>query len=163
MKFTGRLSPEAVQELAAVCNLKHLEELDLMLGNPIDLGTQLGEFLGNIFQMVFQTMALPAIGLTRWSDFGPALESLSAAGWVRRLRRLTIRTAIPEGYARLFAERLYGNAERAADGIPDAAVLALADAMNRDKLETLVLPAAVISPSVREELTIRLGERIAFS
>ena len=60
-------------------------------------------------------------------------------------------------------ERLYGGSDATTQLIPDAAVLALASAVATDKLERLVLPAAVVGPSVREELTTRLGPRVAFA
>ena len=39
---------------------------------------------------------------------------------------------------------------------------AVAGALDRDKLERLVLPAAFVSPAVREELTNRLGSKVEF-
>lgn len=164
LTFTGRLSPEAVSGLATACTLKHLDELDLTLGNSTDLGTPLGELLGSLVRMVMQAVAFPAAGLTRWADFGPALEALAAAPWVRRLRRLAIRTTIPPGYRALFAQRHgSGEDEESAGRIPDNAVRTLVNALDWDKLDTLVLPAAVLGSEIQNELTTRFGNQLTFA
>jgi hypothetical protein len=124
LRFTGRLWPDGVRALAIACNLEKLENLDLTLGDPADA---LGEVLSSIIQLFIRMISLSAAGLTRWAEFGPALEALAAAAWVCRLRRLAIRAPIPLAFRGLFAERV-------ADTIPDTAVLALAAALDRDKL-----------------------------
>ena len=50
------------------------------------------------------------------------------------------------GLMGLFAERPQDGAEPSAGTFPDSAVLALAAALDRDKLERLVLPAALVEP-----------------
>ncbi|MFO0822415.1 MAG: TIGR02996 domain-containing protein [Gemmataceae bacterium] len=158
LRFLGHMNPEAIRVLASVCTLEHLEELELHLGNPGFFGA-----LSQVATALLQRF-IPAFSLgtppDHWAEFGPALESLAAAPWVKRLRRLRITADTPQGLLGMM--RLYGSAEHSADLIPDTAVLSLADAVNTATLEKLVLPGAVISPSMREELLTRLAGRVAF-
>ena len=163
LKFTGRLSPDGVRDVAHGCTLKHLEELDLTLGNPGFFPGPLGEIVSGVLQAFARMVAFPGTEGPRWIEYGPALEALAAAPWVRRLRVLRILSGHHSGLLGLLGERFYGGTETRADAIPDAAVLALASAVTTDKLERLVLPAAVVGPSVREELTTRLGGRVVFT
>ncbi len=163
LKFTGRMSPDGVRDLAHGCTLKHLEELDVTLGNPGFLPSPLGEIVSGVLQVFARMVEIPGTQGPRWADYGPALEALAATAWVRRLRVLRIVSGHHGGLFGLIGERLYGGSEATAQVIPDAAVLALAAAVTTDKLERLVLPAAVVGPSVREDLTSRLGGRVAFA
>jgi uncharacterized protein (TIGR02996 family) len=160
--LTSRLSPDSIRELARGCTLAHLEELDLTLGDPGLLGSPVGEMLNDLLHLFLRAVAFPATAV-RWAEFGPALEALAAAPWVGRLRRLALRTGNPIGLRAMLGGRLYGSGDAGSDAVPDAAVLALAAALDADKLERLVLPAAVVGPSAREELTTRLGGRVAFA
>lgn len=162
LQFTGRLSPDAARDVAAFCVLAGLEELHLTLGDPGGLGGALGQMLGGLLQMFARALTLPGVAATRWSEYGPPLQALAAAPWVKRLRRLTITGGSPLALLGVLGERLYGSAERGAELLPDEAVHALADALDRDTLERLVLPAAATGPSAREELAARLGARVAF-
>jgi uncharacterized protein (TIGR02996 family) len=164
LQFNGRMSPDGVRDLARYCSLEHLEELDLTLGNPGPLGSPLAEAAFQILRMMARAVAFPTADPPRWVEFGPALEALAAAPWVRRLRVLRIQSGHAGGLLGLLhLPRLYGGTESGADVIPDAAVLALASAVSTDKLERLVLPAAAVGPSVKEELTTRLGGRVMFT
>lgn len=159
LHFTGRLSPEGVGEVAAGCTLKHLEELEVGIGNPSFLGNPVFEAAGAIVRAIARAVAHPVEAAPRWAPFGPALETLAAAEWVRRLRILRVTTGRGSGLLAMISDRLHG---QSMDVIPDAAVLALADGVRSDKLERLVLPAAILSPSVREELKGRMGARVEF-
>jgi uncharacterized protein (TIGR02996 family) len=165
LRFTGPLSPDAVRELAQWCRLKKLEDLELTLGNPADpfgaLG-MIGTVLGQVFQSLASAFAFPSPGGLRWAEFGPALEALAGAVWVGRLRRLRIASGQHRGLATILGARLAGTPEHGADRIPDAAVLALAAALDRRKLELLTLPKDIVSPAARKELEKRLGSRVAF-
>ena len=114
---------------------------------------------GLLIQLFLRAVSFPA-NTVRWAEYGPAVEELAAAPWVGRLRRLTLRAGGPRLRA-VLGGRLYGGDDT--DAIPDAAVRALADAPDPDKLERLVLPAAAVGPSAREELTTRLGGRVVFA
>jgi len=161
--LTGRLSPDDVRYLASSCTLHHLEELELLIGNPGLLGHPALEAASTILRAVIRAVAFPSsVAAPRWVEFGPALEALAAAEWVKQLRVLRILSSHPGGILTAMSERLHGAAEAPANTIPDSAVLALASALSPDKLERLVLPAAVISPSVREELATRMGGRVEF-
>ncbi len=160
LRFTGLLSPDSLRTLAADCNLEYLEELDLTLG---DVNNPLGEILSQLLRTFLRAVTIPTPPAPQWVEFGQPLEALAATRWVGRLRRLRIAAGESRGLFGLLGSRLYGSGEQTADTIPDAAVLALAEALNRDKLESLVLPAAVVGPSVREELTSRLGGKVAFA
>jgi uncharacterized protein (TIGR02996 family) len=162
LQFTGRLSPDGIRELARGCTLQYLEELDLTLGDPGLLGSPMGEMLNDLLHLFLRAVAFPTTAV-RWAEFGPALEALAAAPWVGRLRRLELRTGNPIGLRAMLGGRLYGSGDTGSDTVPDAAVLALAAALNTDKLERLVLPAVAVGPSAREELTTRLGGRVAFA
>jgi uncharacterized protein (TIGR02996 family) len=163
LQFTGRLGPEGVIAVARASTLDHLEELELVIGNPGLLGNPTLEAASAILRMVIRAVAFPsAEAAPRWADFGPALEALAGAEWVKTLRTLRILFSHPGGIFTALSERLHGGAEAPADTIPDLAVLALASALSPDKLERLVLPAALINPSVREELTTRMGGRVEF-
>jgi uncharacterized protein (TIGR02996 family) len=163
LRFTGPLASEGIQHLARDCRLKRLEELELTLGNPTaGLFGGVGALLGRLLQAFIGSVTLPGFPGPGWADFGPALEALASAKWVRRLRRLRVTTGDSHGLFAILGERFHGTGDRPADLIPDAAVLALADALKSDKLETLVLPAAVVGTSAREKLTARLGRRVAF-
>jgi hypothetical protein len=162
LAFTGRMSPDAVRDLALFCTLEHVEELSLGLGNPADPGNPFVGVLNDLLRALSALMAFSANPPVPWPDFGPALEALAAAPWVRRLRKLHLASGSPAGFLTLLGQQLHGGAEADANRIPDAAVLALASALNPDKLETLTLPAAVVGPSVREELTTRLGPKVRF-
>ena len=163
LRLTGRTSPDGVQELARACTLRNLEHLELWLGNPGLLGNQLLEAASQILRMVIRAVAFPSVEAPRWIEYGPAFEALAAADWVRGLRILRIVSGHASGLMGLVSERLYGGTDAVTDVIPDAAVLALASALHPDKLERLALPAALIGPSVREELTTRMGSRVVFT
>lgn len=161
LRFTGRLSPDAVRHLAIICTLTELEELELALGSPADLGGQGGQLLAGLIRVVAQAIAFAASATVRWREYGPALEAMAAAPWVRKLKRLRISGGSP-GLLGMLGGRLYGTAERGADLIPDSALLALGRTAEAGGFEELVLPSLVIGPSAREELTTRLGSRVAF-
>ncbi len=157
LHFTGRLSPEGVRAVAAGCTLECLEELEVGIGNPSFLGNPGFEAAGAIVRAIARAVAHPVEATPRWAQFGPALEALAAAEWVRQLRVLRITTGRGSGLLSLISDRLQGQSQ---DVIPDAAVLSLADGVRSDKLERLVLPAAILSPTVREELKGRMGARV---
>jgi uncharacterized protein (TIGR02996 family) len=164
LRLTGRLSADGVRDLADACTLRHLEELEVGIGNPGLLGGPMGELVGGLLQAFMRAVSLPVGIAPRWEEFGPAFEALAAAEWVRGLRVLRFVSGHPRGVFGELGERLYGGTEAtAARVIPDAAVLALASALRPDKLERLVLPAAVLGPSVREELTTRFGGKVVFT
>jgi uncharacterized protein (TIGR02996 family) len=162
LHITGRMSPDAIRDLAANCVLEHLEELDMMIGTPTLFGGAVAQALTNVIRQFMQAFTFPGAEIVPWAEFGPALEALAAAPWVRKLRRLRISSETPTGILGLLGERLYGSAERLADLIPDAAIYTLVNAMNPDTLEQLALPGAIIGPSVRQELMSRLGDRVTF-
>lgn len=157
----GRLSPDDVVELASSCTLRP-EELELGIGTPGLLGNPAIEAAGTILRAVIRAVLPLAEAAPRWAEYGPAFEALAAADWVRGLRVLRITTGHAGGLLGLLGERFPGGAEEAGDVVPDAAVLALAAAVRSDKLERLVLPAAVVGPSVREELTTWMGRTVVF-
>jgi uncharacterized protein (TIGR02996 family) len=162
LRLTGHLPPPAVHTLADACTLSGLEDVSVTLGNPIDFSGTVGHMLARAIRTLFTQGTAPPPGAdTRWSHFGPALEELAAAPWVRRLRRLRVEA----GAAGLFGaltERLSGR-QAADDFLPDAAVRALADAADAGKLDSLVLPAGVVRDPVREELAARPGGRVSFA
>jgi uncharacterized protein (TIGR02996 family) len=161
LHIDGRLYPDAVRALASSCTLEHLEELDLTLGFTGELGHQLGEILNDLVRL-FRTSVSTAPPIASWSEFGPCLESLAAAPWVARLRRLTLKAA-PKGLRAFFDELFERRSDREVDVVPDRSILALAESFNPDKLERLVLHEAIISPATRDKLTARLGDRVAFT
>ena len=166
LRFTGPLPPAAVREVADRCRLPKLEELELAFGNAADpLGGvgMLGSMIGQMLRAIMQAVALPAWGEPRWAEFGPSVEALAAARWVRRLRRLTLGPGLRRGLAAFLGERLQMAAERETpDVIPDGPVVALADALNRKTFEKLTLPASVLSPAARAAVADRLGPRVEF-
>jgi uncharacterized protein (TIGR02996 family) len=159
LHFTGRLSPEGVEEVASGCTLEQVEELEVGIGNPSFLGNPVFEAAGAIVRAIARAVAHPVEAAPRWAPFGPALETLAAAEWIRRLRILRVTTGRGSGLLAMISDRLHG---QSMDVIPDAAVLALAEGVRSDKLERLVLPAAILSPTVREELTTRMGPTVVF-
>ena len=163
LRLTSRLSPDGLRDLADACKLQHLEEVEFYLGNPGLLGNPVLEAASQILRMVIRAVAFPSVEAPRWNEYGPAFEALAAADWVRRLRILRIVSGHASGLMGLVSERLYGGTDAVTDVIPDAAVLALASALHPDKLERLALPAALIGPSVREELTTRMGSKVVFT
>jgi hypothetical protein len=165
LRFTGPLSPAAVRELAQRCTLRYLEELDLTLGNPADPfagAGALGAMLGQVIRAFMTAVAMPGLDGPRWAEFGSALEALAAARWVGGLRRLRIDSGQHRGLTGFLRERLPEPGGRSPDLIPDSAVLALAGALDRKKLDELVLPRAVVGPAAREELKARLGRKVVF-
>ncbi len=161
LHITGRLTPYALRHLATHCTLGHLEELDIILGNPNILAGAI-QAIGYVIRHFMQTLAFESTPRERWADYGPTLETFAATPWVRKLRRLRIASDAPSGLLGKLGERLYGSAERGADLIPDESIYALVNALNPDTLERLELPGAIIGPSVREDLMTRLGDRIKF-
>lgn len=166
LRLTGRLSPENVRDVAAGCTLRHLEEVELELGNPGILGEPIIQAaaagLQSIVRMIGLAVTVPATAAPRWGEYGPAFEALAAAEWVRRLRVLGIASGHMRGLMGLLAGRPQDGTEANSGAFPDSALLALAAALDRDKLERLVLPAALVSPSAREELTRRMGSTVEF-
>lgn len=163
LHFTGRLSPDAVRDLAVQCRLPRLEELDLTLGNPADPGGQIGQLLSGLIRMFTQALTFPAPVAVRWQEYGPALEALAAAPWVRTLRRLRIAAGTPGALFAAIDPRPPGSAfAPGADLLPDAAVRALADAAETAGMERLELPGLIVSAPAREGLIARLGGRVAF-
>jgi uncharacterized protein (TIGR02996 family) len=162
LRLAGRLSPDDVGELATTCTLRP-EELEVGIGTPGLLGSPAVEAAGTILRAVIRAVLPLAEAAPRWAEYGPAFEALAAAGWVKGLRVLRITTGHAGGLLGLLGGRFPGGAEPAGDVVPDAAVLALAAAVRSDKLERLVLPAAVVGPSVREELTTWMGGTVAFT
>ena len=141
-------------------------EVELELGNPGILGDPIIQAaaagLQSFVRMIGLAVTVPATAAPRWGEYGSAFEALAAAEWVRRLRVLGIGSGHMRGLMGLFAERPQDGAESSAGTFPDSAVLALAAALDRDKLERLVLPAALVSPSARDELTRRMGSTVEF-
>ena len=105
LRFTGRLSPDGVRELARGCTLKHLEELDIGLGNPGILGSPMGEVVSDLLRAFLRAVSIPGTDAPRWVEFGPALEALAAAEWARRLRVLRIVSGHPSGLPGIIGER----------------------------------------------------------
>jgi len=162
LHFTGRLTPNLVRDLATLCTLENLEELELFIGNPNILGGAVAQALNEVLRRFLQSFPIEGMTPIRWVDYGPPLEALAAAAWVRKLRRLRITSDHPNGLMGMLGERLYGSGERAADLIPDPAVYSLVNAIDSDRLEKLVLPGGIISPSIKEDLMSRLGDRVTF-
>jgi uncharacterized protein (TIGR02996 family) len=163
LRLTGRLGPPALRDLAAGCTLERLEELDVRIGTPGVPGGAVFEALNEVLRRFMQTLALQGTEPVRWTEYGPPLAALAAAPWVRNLRRLSITSGYLSGLLGVLSERLYGSAERGADLIPDGPVRALADAVDTPVLERLTLPGTLLGPSVREDLTTRLGPRVVFA
>ncbi|WP_439621534.1 TIGR02996 domain-containing protein [Gemmata sp.] len=163
LRFTGRLGPPAVRDLAERCTLERLEELDVRIGPPSGPEGMVLQAINEVFRYAVQAFTHLGTEPIPWAAFGPALEALAAAPWVRNLHRISITSGYLTGLLGVLSERLYGSAERAADLIPDAAVRALADAVDTPALERLTLPGALLAPSVREDLTTRLGPRVVFA
>jgi uncharacterized protein (TIGR02996 family) len=161
LHIDSQLNPDAVRTLASSCTLEHLDELDLTLGFTEELGHQLGEILNDLVRM-FRTSVSIAPPAVSWSEYGLSLESLARAPWAARLRRLTLKAA-PKGLRAFFDELFVRRSDREVDVVPDRSILALAESLNPDKLERLVLHEAIISPATREKLTVRLGDRVAFT
>ncbi|MBA4066020.1 MAG: hypothetical protein C0501_20335 [Isosphaera sp.] len=160
LHLTGHLDPPAVRELAAACTLRHLEEVSVALRRPGGLGALAGEVLSRMIRVLFARGSAPEPPEAGWRDFGPALEALAVAPWVRRLRRLRI-TAGRFGLLGDLGRRL-DRMGRDDDFLPDAAVRALAAAAETGKLDSLVLPAGLVRDPVREELA-RPGGRVSFA
>ncbi|VTU01165.1 unnamed protein product [Gemmataceae bacterium] len=165
LRLTGRLGPPAFRDLAERCTLERLEELDVRIGTPGGPGPDIASLqaLNEVIRLAVQAFTHLGTEPIPWAAFGPALEALAAAPWVRNLRRLSITSGSLTGLLGVLSNRLYGSTERGADLIPDAAVLALANAVDTPALERLTLPGPLLSPSVREDLTTRLGPRVVFA
>jgi uncharacterized protein (TIGR02996 family) len=163
LRLTSRLSSTGLRDFAGDCQLRRLEELELWVGNPGLLGNPVIEAASQILRMMIRAVAFPTAEAPRWHEYGPAFEALAAAECVRGLRVLRIVSGHASGLMGLVSERLYGGTDAVTDVIPDAAVLALASALHPDKLERLALPAALVGPSVREELTTRMGNKVVFT
>jgi uncharacterized protein (TIGR02996 family) len=163
LQLTGRLGPRSVRDLAEQCRLERLEDLDVRIGTPGVPGGAVFQALNEVLRRFMETLALHGTEPVRWAEFGPPLAALAAAPWVRSLRRLSITSGHLSGLLGVLSERLYGSAERGADLIPDAPVLALANAVDTPALERLTLPGALLGPNVREDLTTRLGPRVVFA
>jgi len=145
-------------DVAAACTLQHLQEFELVLGNPGWLIEHMMRAVTGGVQSLIRALAQTvsmARNPSRFSEYGSALEALAAAKWIKQLRVLRLVLASATGLlGQVFQSFDSHNTE---ETLPDAAVLALADAVRSDKLERLVLPAALISPPVREELMRRMG------
>jgi uncharacterized protein (TIGR02996 family) len=163
LRITGPLSPEQLRDFAQRMRLKKLEELELTLGNPMDPLGVLGGVMALISQAVrtvIRGIAIPTISGPRWPEYGPALEALAAAPWTRRIRVLRLSTgAFPNDLAGVMAA-LAGESGQAHRQIPDSAVIALANALDHERLRRLVISSLVISPKAREHLKVRLGSRV---
>lgn len=163
LRFSGRLGPPALRDLAERCTLGRLEELDVQIGIPSGPDGMVLQAINEVLRRFMQTLALRGTEPIPWVEFGPPLAALAAAPWVRNLRRLSITSGYLTGLLGVLSERLYGSAEHGADLIPDGPVLALANAVDTPVLERLTLPGTLLSPSVREDLTTRLGPRVVFA
>jgi hypothetical protein len=162
LRVAGRLSPAGVRAVTTGCTLKHLEELELTLGDPGELRNPIGEIIGSILRFFRNSVSISTPPL-HWSEFGSPLELLAATPWVSGLRRLTLRTADVAGFAAMFAGLIGTPSEPEGEVVPARAMRTLADALSPHKLERLELPTAIIDPSTREELAARFGERVAFT
>jgi uncharacterized protein (TIGR02996 family) len=162
LRLTGQLSPNAVQDLASHCRLGQLEELDLAFGGAGDIGGLVAGFLGELLRRFTHLAAFSTSAGPRWQNYGPALEALAAAPWVRRLRRLRLSTGESLGLLRFLGGRLQTAQEASDDVIPDSSLRVLADALGGGPLERLELPTAVVSRAARRELDEQLGGRVAF-
>jgi hypothetical protein len=132
------------------------------VGNSAALGKALRGLLNQLVQSFFRTPIFPSCPETHWAEFGPALELLATKPWVGGLRRLRIASSQSRDLLELLSSQFSSRVEQITGKIPDSAVFALADALNPDKLETLVLPAGVIGSSSQERLVTRFGSRVTF-
>jgi uncharacterized protein (TIGR02996 family) len=162
LRLTGRVSPEGVRVLGAACTLEHLEELDITLGDPREYGSPIGEILNDLLRLFRQSVAFP-LPPARWSAFGASLEDLAARPWVSRLRCLTIRTADLGGFRALVGMLFETPREEAEEFVPDQSLRAVADGLDPGKLDTLVLPTALVSLPLRTELAGRFGMRLTLT
>lgn len=164
LRFTGRLAPDNVRDVAAACTLQRLEELELSIGQRGVFGEPLLEAATAGLLSIIRTFAraVAAPGTTRWNEYGPALEALAAAKWIKQLRELRITSGGMSGLLGRITQQIEARHLGPAEYLPDAPVLALADGVHSDKLERLVLPSALVSSPAREELTRRLGARVEF-
>jgi uncharacterized protein (TIGR02996 family) len=162
--FTGRLAPDNVRDIAAACTLEHLAELELSIGQRRVFGEPLLEAAAAGLLSIIRTFARTVTepGTTRWTEYGPALETLAAAKWIKQMRELRITLADMSGLLGRIAQRIEERQIGPAEFLPDAAVLALADGVHSDKLERLVLPAALVSPSAHDELIRRMESKVEF-
>ncbi|HSQ55547.1 MAG TPA: hypothetical protein VLM40_07360 [Gemmata sp.] len=165
LRVTTILSPAGMQELARQCNLNKLEDLELTVGNAADpfasLGA-IGEILSHVIHLVASSLTVRPVGGLNWPEYGPAFETFAATKWVRKLRRLRI--ASSRGIGTLAIPLFNRPPRRApdADFLPDRALLALSDSLNRKRLEKLLLPLSVVSAEVRGRLSRRFGSRVEF-
>jgi uncharacterized protein (TIGR02996 family) len=161
LHFTNRLPPAAIHELAVHCRACRLEELDLALGTPTERGGAMGQLVTDVIQVLGRVLSFPT-ARTDWQEYGPALETLAAAPWLRTIRRLRVTLG---GFQQMFGpigNLLHGTEEHEANLIPDSAFIALLNGLNIHLLERLVLPGAVMRRSLREEIGSRLGDRVTF-
>jgi len=161
LHLDGPLYPDAVRSLASSCTLEHLEELELTFGTVGMAGTQLVELLNDLIGLV-RSGSSNAPRRVSWAEFGPCLEYLASVPWVARLKRLTLKAA-PKGLIAFFDELLERRSDREIDVVPKRGILALAELLNQDKLERLVLHATIIGPATQKELSTRYGERVVFT
>ena len=123
LRFTGRLSPEGVRELATL----YFEASRRTRPRPRQPGHTRqpdGRSGQRPLRSVPAQVAIPGSDPPRWVEFGPALEALAAAKWMRGLPALQIASGHASGLLGMIGERLYGGTETVTDVIPDAAVLA---------------------------------------
>jgi uncharacterized protein (TIGR02996 family) len=162
LRLGGQVTPNRLREVVAACTLQHLEELDLVLGNPSWLIEHMVRAAAGgvqaLIRSLTQTVSLVRDS-SRFGEYGPALEELAATRWIKGLRVLRLVSASATSLGRMV---LRFNVHDPEQSLPDAAVLALAEALDRDKLERLVLPTAFVGPAAREELTNRLGSKVEF-
>src|SRR5262245_34661500 len=170
LTFTGITAPAALHALAEYCTLEQLEELSFSVGGvpappPIPgVVGEIAEAVTTAYNEFVTTHPMPR-GPIDGPDYWPAFFALARSPILPLLRRLRVREA-DHGWIIRAAEMLYQAGETDAHFAPflsDQCVRAVADALNRDKLERLELPRARLSPACREELIRRFDSRVVFT
>jgi len=170
LTFTGITSPAALHALAEYCTLEQLEELSFSVGGvpappPIPgVVGEIGEAVAEAYNQFITTHIMPP-GPINGPDYWPAFFALASSPILPLLRRLRVGEA-DHGWIIRAAEMLYQAGETDAHFAPflsDQCVRAVADALNRDKLERLELPRARLSPACREDLLRLFDSRVVFT
>jgi uncharacterized protein (TIGR02996 family) len=163
LRLTSPVTTENVRVVADTCTLGHLEELEISLGNPTWMIERMIRAASagvlSLIQAFTQTV-MSARDLSRWGDYGSALEALAAAKWIRQLRALRLVQASARGLFGRLTQPI--EVQTAEEPLPDAALLALADAIRSDKLERLTLPAELVSLPTQEAMKRRMGPTVEF-
>ncbi|MCI0699713.1 MAG: TIGR02996 domain-containing protein [Planctomycetia bacterium] len=165
LRLTGVISPAALHTLAESCTLEQLEELSFGVAEvpePLHIpGGAIGAVVDDIIASFLRTRPMPP-GPIIGADYWPALFELARSPVLPRLRRLWVHDfdLLSPFAETLLYERDPGNFE---PFFSDECVLAVADALNPDKLERLELPRSRLSFACWEELARRFGPRVVLT